>query len=199
MAKNHGDGEKPEPTLELPSLFGRGKKRRQAPDPVVEPETVVEPVETTPTPRRKAERKRERQPRSRPVISPWLAAGVVGLVVGAAGTALTYAALRGCEVVRGTESCGGPGLFVLVAILILMVLGGAVLLKLLGLSEPNGTSFLAIGVTTVVLLVALMESLFSPWMFLAVPVICAASYVLAEWVTTRFVEPTEHEPGVDVR
>ncbi len=162
---------------------------------------MVEPVETTPERRRKAERKPKppRPPRARPVVSPWLAAGLVGLVVGAAGTALTYAGLLGCEVMRGTGSCGGPGLFLLVAILVLMVLGGAVLLKLFGLSEPNGTSFLAVGVTTVVLLVTLMESLFSAWMFVAVPVVSAASYLLAEWVTTRFVEPAEAEPGVDVR
>ena len=120
-------------------------------------------------------------------------------MVGAVGTALTWAALQGCEALRGTDSCGGPGLLVLVAILALMVVGGAVLLKALQVAEAKGTSFLGVGLMTVIVLVALMESLFSPWMFLAVPVLTALSYLAAQWVSTRFVDVEESSPGVDIR
>ena len=51
----------------------------------------------------------------------------------------------------------------------------------------------------VVVLVTLMEDLFSVWMFVAVPLICAVSYALAHWVTTQFVEQVDDRPHVDVR
>jgi hypothetical protein len=128
-----------------------------------------------------------------------VAAVVTGLVIGLAGTALTYVSLRGCEMLKGTESCGAPGLGLLVVIIVLMMLGGALVLKLLGVSDPRGTSFLAVGLMCVVVLVTLMEDLFSVWMFVAVPLICAVSYAVAHWVTTQFVEPVDDRPHVDVR
>ena len=51
----------------------------------------------------------------------------------------------------------------------------------------------------VIVLVTLMEDLFSAWMFVAVPLICAATYALAHWVTTQFVETADDRPHVDVR
>lgn len=133
------------------------------------------------------------------MLSPGAASLVVGALVGAVGTGLTWAALQGCEALRGTDSCGGPGLLVLVAILALMVIAGALLLKALRVAEPNATSFLGVGLMTVVVLVTLMESLFSAWMFLAVPVLTALSYLAAQWVSTRFVDTEKAPPGVDVR
>lgn len=140
-----------------------------------------------------------RAPRTRPVLSSGAASLIVGAVVGAVGTGLTWAALQGCEALRGTDSCGGPGLLVLGAILALMVIAGALLLKALRISEPNATSFLGVGLMTVIVLVTLMESLFSAWMFLAVPVLSALCYLAAQWVSTRFVDTEKASPGVDVR
>jgi hypothetical protein len=225
MAKKRGDGAREEPDLELPSLFGRGKKRRreqpeepvEAPveetrplEPVVlepEPEPTPEPLSAAPEPKRRA-RKRARPPRparaaraarTGPLVPVPVAAVLTGLLVGLAGTALTYVSLRGCEMLQGTESCGAPGLGLLVVIVVLMMLGGALVLKVLGVSDPRGTSFLAIGLMCVVVLVTLMEDLFSAWMFVAVPLICAASYAIAHWVTTQFVEAADDRPHVDVR
>lgn len=252
MAKQRGDGEQQEPTLELPSLFGRGRKRRRArthepaeppveeqppvaeaprveghppvagPPPVAEHQPVAEAQRNEPVtvpwtePRRRASRadaapvqngvprparkaRTVRIPRSAPLLPPPVAAVLTGLLVGLAGTGLTYVSLRGCEMLKGTESCGAPGLGLLVVIIVLMMLGGALVLKLLGVSDPRGTSFLAIGLMCVVVLVTLMEDLFSVWMFVAVPLISAASYALAHWVTTQFVETTDDQPHVDVR
>ncbi len=196
MAKTRGDGDREEPTLELPSLFGRGKKRRRdEPTERPEPEPAPEP-EPEPEPRRRAQTPR----RAGPVLAVPVAAALTGLVVGLLGTGLTAAGLRGCEAVRGTDSCGGPGLGLLVAIVAVMVIAGAVLLKLLGVSEHRGTSFLGTGLMCVVALVALMEQLFSVWMFVVVPLICAVTYLIAQWVTTRLVEiDTDDRPHVDVR
>ncbi len=130
----------------------------------------------------------------------WVAALVTGLVVGASGAGLTWVSLRGCEAVKGTESCGGPGLLLLVVIVVLMVLLGGLLLALLRVPEPRSTSFLGVGVLVVVVLVTLIQQLFSGWMFLVVPLLGAASYVLALRITTAFVEPTpERGPEHDVR
>ena len=204
MANKRGDGDQQEPTLELPSLFGRGKKKRRRAEPEAQPtgqpeEQPVEqpaPAAAEPAPPR---RKAPRAPRTTPVVSAPIAAVLTGLVVGVLGTTLTYVSLRGCEMLKGTESCGAPGLGLLAAIVVLMVLGGAVLLRLLRVSEPRGTSFLAVGLMCVVVLVTLMEDLFSAWMFVAIPLISAVSYATAHWVTTQFVETVDERPHVDVR
>lgn len=206
-----------EPTLELPSLFRRRRRaaataepeHESAPEPVEDTQDPVPPTAPAPEPvstggQRRAERRAERQAprrvrRERPALPATVAAVLTGLVVGLGGAVLTYGGLQGCELLRGTDSCGGPGLLLLVAILVVMVLAGATLLAWLGVSEPRGTSFLGVGITAVVAMVALLEALFSPWMFVAVPVLAAAAYLLAEWVTTRFVEERDDGPGVDVR
>ncbi len=128
------------------------------------------------------------------------AAPAVGLLVGLAGVGLTWATLRGCEALRGTSSCGkGPGLLLLLAIAVVMVLLGTVLLRLLRVPEPGGTSFLGASIVGVVALVALLEVVFSPWMVVVIPLVAAIAFGLAQWVTTRFAEDTEQGPGHDVR
>jgi hypothetical protein len=197
------DGDKEEPTLELPGLFGRRRSRvrpesvsgstteraataptsTRATSAVVDSSAADDNGSTTPTEEpgvRKAHR-------AAPLLPPRLAAPVTGLLVGAVGTFLTYGALRGCEAVTSTGSCGGgPGLLLLVAILAVMVLLGGALLKLCSIADPQSTSFLAVGITAVVLMLTLLEAIFSPWMFLAVPVLSMAAYWVAHWVTTRF-------------
>jgi hypothetical protein len=145
----------------------------------------------------------EPEPRRRPAMPPLVGAAaalVTGALVGLTGALLTYLSLRGCEAVRGTESCGGPGVLLLVAILAAMVLLGAVVLAVLHVSEPRGTSLLAVGVLAVAVLLVPQDALFSAWTFLAVPVLGAAAYALARWVTHLHVEtPPERGPAHDVR
>jgi hypothetical protein len=202
--------------LELPSLSLRGLRRKRrkpmestpepAPQPAPTPEPERAPVSTadeTPYVQRapqEPDRARPRGPRL-PTLPGWLAALLSGLVVGVLGALLTYLSSRGCDAVRGTKSCGGgPGLLLLVAILALMVLLGAVLLAALRLPDARATSFLGVGVLTVVVMLTLMDQLFSPWMFLVVPVVGAAAYVLAHGVATAFIEPgPEPGPEHDVR
>jgi hypothetical protein len=138
---------------------------------------------------------------SLPRLSTRAAVLVTGAVVGVAGALLTFLSLLGCDAVAGTESCGGgPGLLLLVVILAVMVALGAALLSLWGVAEARGTSVLAVGVLCVVVLLTLIQELFSSWMFLALPVLGAPSYLLAHWVTTTFVEATpEDGPQHDVR
>lgn len=108
-------------------------------------------------------------------------------MVGAAGAGATYGALAGCEAVRGVSTCGGaPGFFVLVAIVVAMVLLGGALLRALRVHAAGSTSFLAVGVVVVVVMLTLLDVILSAWMFAVVPALAALGYLLAHWVTTRF-------------
>ena len=146
------------------------------------------------------QRKATRPRQGLPTLPAPLAALLGGLVVGAFGAGLTWVSLTGCDAIRGTESCGGAGVLVIFAILVLMVLLGGLVLAMLHLNDAKATSFLAVGVLFVVVLLTPQDALFSAWMFLVVPLVSAAAFVLAHWVTATFVEPQpEKGPAHDVR
>ncbi|HET6625000.1 MAG TPA: hypothetical protein VFG63_01300 [Nocardioidaceae bacterium] len=176
------------PSLELPSLRLPGRGRNKKPQPEAEPAAAPERELGAPTPPPARDRF------ALPVIPGPLAAILTGLVVGAFGAVLTYLGMAGCEAVKGTSTCGDPGFFLLVAILVLMVLLGLLLLKAWQVGDPGSTSFLAVGLVAVIVLLTLVDVIFSAWMFLVVPLVGAAAYALAHWVTTRFVEQVEEGP-----
>ena len=226
MGKKPPDASKGEPSLELPhfGLRGRGSKKKsseQASAALQEEPADSEPttpllVQETQTPNpdeealarrvagveggRAAARRVRRDWFSLPAIPGVVAAVVTGLVVGAFGTGMTYLTMAGCEQVRGASTCGGSGLFLLVAILILMILLGAVMLRVAKVSDPGSTSFLAVSVLGVIALLTLTDVIFSGWMFLLVPIICGTSYALSHWVATKYVdEPDRPEGDHDLR
>ncbi|GAB3199932.1 hypothetical protein GCM10027062_17920 [Nocardioides hungaricus] len=183
--------EKDRPSLELPKL---GLRRRKRPAPPPEPEPVVEesvdearPIvvdaprpEVAPEPPRPE--KRERGPGGMP------AAVLTGVVVGLGIVGLTWASLRSCEGVQGTASCGDAGYPLLGLILVVMVLVSWLLLRLLRVPDPGTTSFLAVGLAAVVALLVLVDRLMDRSMIVVIPLVCAATYALAHWVTRTFVE-----------
>jgi hypothetical protein len=130
---------------------------------------------------------------SKPPREPWLAgrpaAIVTGLLVGAAIVAATAGSLRICTKVKGTSSCGGPGFFLLVAILIVAVLLGAAMLRAAAVPEPGSTSFLAVGLLSVVTLLFLVGSIFQWWMIIVIPLVSVATFLLSHWVTTTYIDP----------
>lgn len=163
----------PAPRDELPAAPARRRARKERKEPKERPERA----------------ERRRRTASAPRVSGRVAAALTGLVVGAAGGAATYGAMEGCEAVRGVSTCGGaPGFFILVAILALMVLLGSLLLKAFRVSDTGSTSFLAVGVVAVVAMLVLLDVIFSPAMFVVIPVLSALAFLLAHWVTTRFDE-----------
>ena len=142
---------------------------------------LLEPEPTAPTSARRA--RREWHP-------PGMAAAVVsGAVVGLGTVGLTWAALRSCEGVLGTSSCGGVGYPLLGLILVVMVLVGALLLRLAKVTDPGTTSFLGVGLAVVVALLVLVDHLLDPSMVVVLPVISAATFALAHWMTRTFIEP----------
>jgi hypothetical protein len=131
-----------------------------------------------------------------PPLSGYVAAAVTGVVIGLMMVALTAGSLETCEVVRGTSSCGGAGIWFLIAILVAMILLGGSLLRLFGVPDPGSSSFLAVGLVAVIALLFLIEVILSWWMVLVIPAVSAATYVLSHWVTTAFVEPAkERDPS----
>jgi hypothetical protein len=119
------------------------------------------------------------------------AAMITGVVVGLLAVGATYLGLQGCEAIRGTSSCGGPGLFLLIAIMVGLVVVGGLLLRAWGVTDPISTSFLGVGLVAVVALLFLVDVIFSPWMLLVIPVIALCTFALSHWVTVAFIEPAD--------
>ncbi len=206
------------PSLELPSLRPRGWKRRSrateqpaepaAPVPPAAPAEPREPVAppeprepvAPPEPREPvalagpnrpwAPRRQPRLP-TLPALAGLAAAVATGALVGLVVVALTWGSLQGCDLVRGTRTCGGgAGLLLLVTIMVVSVLLGGALLRLWGVSDPGSTSFLAVALLAVLALLFLIDVLSSWWMVLVIPVVAAGTFALSHWVTTAFVEPS---------
>ena len=171
----HPDGGPKEPNLELPSFGFRRRKQAAPAPPAQEPDTPPERRErTAPSPLAK-------------VAGPY-AAVAAGVVCGVVGTVLSVGSLRGCEAVRGVGSCGGIGLFALLAILVVEIFIGAAILRGCRVDDWFSTSFLGVGVAAVVIVLFLLGYLGSWWLLIAVPVVTAAAYLFSWWVTTRFVD-----------
>jgi hypothetical protein len=114
---------------------------------------------------------------------------LVGGVVGLAAVLLTWGSLQLCEAATGTASCdGGPGLVMLLAILIALTYLGGWLLRGLGISDAGSTSFLAVGLLAVVAMLLLVDSLDEWTGTVWVVVVTIAAYALSWRVTATLVD-----------
>lgn len=194
MGDKETTGKDATPSLEMPSLSLRRRRRPQAvevaPGPPSEPPTEVRPEPPTEPPSEQvAESPAERTSRPRSGLA---VAVVTGAVLGLLAVLLTALAISGCGAVRGTSSCGGgPGLAILMGVMVLLAWLGGVVLHRFGVPDAGLTSFLAVGATAVLAMLLLMDSLYEWWMVIAIPVVAMASYALAWWVTTAIVQVTD--------
>ena len=69
------------------------------------------------------------------------------------------------------------------------VLVGAALLRAARVPEPGSTSFLAVGLLSVVALLFLVGSIFQWWMVIVIPLVSVATFLLSHWVTTTYIDP----------
>ena len=152
-----------QPSLELPSLFRRG--RQSAPE---EP-----PADAM------------RRP-----LPPLLAATIAGALVGLSTVGLVWLAMRGCSGLRGTSSCGDPGYLVLMAVFVAMVVAGRALLAVLRVTEPGSTALLGMALVTVVALIWVVD-LEAPPGAAALAVVGALAFASSQWVTSTFTEPPD--------
>jgi len=123
-----------------------------------------------------------------PTLPAAVAAAVTGAIVGVLAVGLTYFGLQGCEAVKGTSACGGPGIPILIAIMVILVVVGSALLGAWRVTDPTSTSFLAVGLLAVIALLFLIEVIFSPAMAVVIPLVSVGTYSLSQWVTARFIE-----------
>jgi hypothetical protein len=184
-----------EPDRERPSVLEPAAAPAEPPTVAV-PVDVVDPTPTTifddtsePTPEpAPAATPSEPEPPREPWLDGRPAAALTGLLVGALIVAATAASLRLCTRVAGTSSCGDPGFFLLVAILVVAVLVGTAMLRAAHVPEPGSTSFLAVGLLSVATLLFLVGSIFEWWMVIVIPLVAVATFLLSHWVTTSYIE-----------
>jgi outer membrane biosynthesis protein TonB len=136
-------------------------------------------------------RARSRRVPRGPVLTGYPASALTGLLVGLLMVGLTVGSLRACEGIRGTSTCGGPGLLLLVIILVVLVMVGQVLLRAFRVPDPGSTSFLAVGLIAVVALLFLIDVILNWQMVIVIPLVGLVTFLLSHWVTTAFVEPTD--------
>jgi hypothetical protein len=170
------------------------------PGPIGLPETqrevdptavILAPATTEPAPTIQPAPRRTRRPRVRLRLPGPLVALLTGAIVGLALVGLTSATLHLCSSMRGTSSCGKPGILLLLVITVAMVVLGSVLLRLAGVDAHGSTSFLGVGLLVVIILLALLPVIFHWWMVIVVPLVGMLTYAAAWWLTTTYVEPGE--------
>ena len=113
---------------------------------------------------------------------------IVGALIGGLAVLLTFASLKFCELASGTDSCGSPGWLLLLATVVLLTYVGALLLRGFGIADSGSTSFLAVALLTVLVMVFFLDVIYNWWMVLAIPPVSMAMYALSWWVTTSFVD-----------
>ena len=176
------------PEEEAAPLFVDEVQPAAAAPAVKDPPPAKEP-KAAKAPKAAKEPKEPRPPRE--PLPGRVAAALTGLVVGLALVGGTAGTLRGCEAVQNTATCGSAGFPLLLAIVVLMIVLGSVLLRTLQVPDPGSTSFLAVGVISVVALLFFIEVIESWWMIIAIPAVSVAAYLLSHWVTTTFIEPAK--------
>lgn len=126
-----------------------------------------------------------RRPLRRPALPAPVVAAATGLLVGVATVGMVGLGEVGCNALRGTPSCGGPGLLMLVATVVLAVVAGRFLLAFGEVPDAATVSFLAVALVLIVVLLFFVDLTFSPWIWLVLPVLGAVSFPVAAYVVAR--------------
>jgi hypothetical protein len=189
-----------DPRLELPSLKSRFRRRAKPEDAESAhgdaegtPSRLMTTRRDLPEPVEETQPEVVRRPRRRlrlhlPVV---VAVPLVGLLAGLALVALTAGGLQACSSMRGTPSCGKPGILLLLAITAAVIVLGTLLLRLLGVAAPGSTSFLGVGFAVVLILLALLPVLDEWWVVIVLPALTLLTYLAAWWLTRTYGEPAD--------
>lgn len=126
-----------------------------------------------------------RIPRPTLEIPRYVGSAMAGLMTGVVLLCFMWLGFRGCEALRGTESCGpGPGLMALVVVFALTVVVGGLLLAMLKVPDPGMTSFLAVGLASLIATLLLSSLFDSAAILVVLPLLCAATFALSTWIAT---------------
>jgi hypothetical protein len=113
-----------------------------------------------------------------------------GLVVGLVLVGLTSASLHLCTAVRGTPSCGTPGILLLLVIAVVAVLLGSLVLRLAGVAAHGSTSLLGVALVGVLTLLALLPVLDDRAVVVVVPLVAMLCFLGSWWLTTTYADPS---------
>jgi len=136
---------------------------------------------------------RRPRPRARAPVSPSVGAGAAGCLVGLAAVVLVTLGTRACDALRDSRSCGGPGLVLLVAIVVALGVLGAVLLAHVSVPQPAVVSLLGVTLAAVTILFGFLEDLSSVWMWLVMPLLGAGSFALGHLVLSTAAKPEDDD------
>lgn len=177
----------------IPAGTPKKPSRSQTPKPPTTPKAPKAPKAPR-TPASARLPKPTRRPRQRvqlPPVNPHLAAAVTGLLVGGWLVLSTFTTLRMCESVRGASACGGPGLLLLLVIVAGGIALGAILLSSFKIRSAASTSFLAVALVAVLVMVFLAGSLDQWWTIPVVAVLTIGAFSLSHWITTTYIDPED--------
>lgn len=122
-------------------------------------------------------------------MPPAAGAAAAGMLVGVSAVVLVALGMRACDVIRDSPSCGGPGLLMLIAIVVALIAIGRALLGFVRVPDPFTVSFLGVVVALVIVLAGFVEQTFSAWMWLVMPLLGAATFTLCHLVLTASAKP----------
>lgn len=97
---------------------------------------------------------------------------------------LVWLGERGCDAVRGTPSCGGAGLVLLAGTAAVVLLVGLTLLRLLRTPDAGLSNLLGFSLFAIVLMSALLDYVFSAYMWVVLPMVGALTYALGAWIAS---------------
>jgi hypothetical protein len=131
------------------------------------------------------------RPRTQVPVSPAVGAAGSGCLVGIGAVVLVALGVRACDAWRDTTSCGGPGLLMLVAIVVALVLLGSVLLAYVHVPHPVLVSLLGVTLAALTILFGFVEDTSSVWMWLVMPLLGAGSFALGHLVLSTAAKPED--------
>lgn len=118
------------------------------------------------------------------------AAAVTGLVVGLWLVVSVWGCEQLSQAARGTTSLGRAGFPLLLGIFVIGVVGGGLLLRAFGTPSPFSIGFLGTGLVSVLSILFLTDHVDSLWGAVVIVVLAVASFVLARWVSVRYIDAT---------
>ena len=158
------------------------EQRDRSGDADVADHAVATPAVERAEPVEPGRRKRPLPGLALPDVPLWVAATATGIMAGLGTVLLVGLGLLGCDAVRGAPSCGGSGYPLLLLIMVLVGIGAAALLRLVGADSPGTVSFLGVCLMLIVALAFLVESAFSSWMWAVMPLVGAGAFVTSAYL-----------------
>ncbi|MGN6161774.1 MAG: hypothetical protein ACTHOG_08740 [Marmoricola sp.] len=179
-------------TAVLPVADPEPAKPRRAPKPPKTPKAAKPPKPAkqpkAPKPPKAPKVKTPRAPKVRSTeplkwFPPYLAAILTGVLCGGLTVTLAWATGQACAAVRGVGTCGGYGIFALVAILGIDVIIGSGLLRLFRVVDPATTALLGVGLVAVLAMVFFLGETQSFAMVYVIPILMGFTFWASWWIT----------------